>query len=62
MVTNASELFSDVKIGGSLGCSDHMLVQFTVLSDASQTKNIVRTLNIRKANSQLFKDLANRTP
>jgi len=26
MVTNTSELISDVKIGGSLGCSDHKLV------------------------------------
>jgi len=29
MLTNASELISDVKIGGSLGCSHHALVEFT---------------------------------
>ncbi|KAK4827189.1 hypothetical protein QYF61_015151 [Mycteria americana] len=38
MVTNASELISDVKIGGSLGCSDHALVEFTVLRDMGQGK------------------------
>jgi len=27
LVTSASELISDVKIGGSLGCSDHALVE-----------------------------------
>jgi len=61
MVTNASELTGDVKIGGSLGCSDHALVEFTVLRYKGQVKSKVRTLNFRKANFQLFKEL-NRTP
>ncbi|KAK4816288.1 hypothetical protein QYF61_014586 [Mycteria americana] len=38
MVTNASELISDIKTGGSLGCSDHTLVEFTVLRDMGQSK------------------------
>ncbi|KAK4816578.1 hypothetical protein QYF61_017968 [Mycteria americana] len=38
MVTNACDLISDVKIGGSLGCSDHALVEFTVLRDMGQSK------------------------
>ncbi|PKU45116.1 tbc1 domain family member 4-like [Limosa lapponica baueri] len=29
MVTNTSELVGDVKIGGSLGCSDHVLLEFS---------------------------------
>lgn len=29
MVTNAIELTGDMKHGGSLGCSDHSLVEFT---------------------------------
>jgi len=33
MVTNTSELISDVKIGGSLGCSDYILVDFADLRD-----------------------------
>ncbi|KAK4815438.1 LOW QUALITY PROTEIN: hypothetical protein QYF61_002827 [Mycteria americana] len=39
LVTNKSELISDIKIGGSLGCSDHGLVEFTVLRDMSQAKS-----------------------
>ncbi|KAK4830418.1 hypothetical protein QYF61_011042 [Mycteria americana] len=57
LVTNASELIGDVKIGGSLGCSDHALVEFTVLRDMGQEKNKVSTLNFRKAKFQLFKEL-----
>ena len=58
LVTSASELISDIKIGGSLGCGDHALVEFTVLRDMGQVKSKVRTLNFRKANFQLFKEFA----
>ena len=62
LVTNTSELIGDVKIGGSLGCSDYVLVEFAVLRDMGQAKSKVRTLSFRKANFQLFKELVNRTP
>ncbi|GAB0204009.1 mitochondrial enolase superfamily member 1 [Grus japonensis] len=39
MVINGSELISDIKTGGSLGCSDHALVEFAVLRDMSQAKS-----------------------
>ncbi|PKU45285.1 hypothetical protein llap_4421 [Limosa lapponica baueri] len=55
MVTNASMLISDIKIGGSLGCSDHALVEFTVLWDMGQEKSKVRILNFKKASFQMFK-------
>ena len=55
MVTNESELTGDTKIGGSLGCRDHTLVESTVLGDMVKVKGIVRTLNFRKVNFQLFK-------
>lgn len=32
-VTSASDLIWEVKIGGRLGCSDHVLVEFAVLRD-----------------------------
>jgi len=51
---NASERFDDVKTGGSLGCSDHALVEFTVLREKGQAKSKVRTLNFRKEKFQLF--------
>lgn len=47
-VTNAGKLSRDVKIEGSLGCSEHALVEFTVLKDTSQTRNLVRTSNFRR--------------
>ncbi|KAK4819764.1 hypothetical protein QYF61_011364 [Mycteria americana] len=54
MVTNASELISDIKIGGSLGCSDHALVEFTVLRDMGQ-RDTARLCSdgVRKAKAQL---------
>lgn len=57
MVTNAGLLFRDVKIGGSLSCSDRTLVEFTVLGDMGQTKTKVGNLNLKKANFQLFEKL-----
>ncbi|KAK4827894.1 hypothetical protein QYF61_022317 [Mycteria americana] len=62
MVTNTSQLIGDIKTGGSLGCSDHALVEFAVLRDMGQAESKARTLNFRKANFQLFKELVNRTP
>jgi len=62
VVTNASELIGDVKIGGSLGCSDHALVELMLLKEMGITKSIVRTLNFRRANFQLFKEIVRRTP
>jgi len=53
---------SDIKIGGSQGCSDHSLVKFILLRDIGKSRNIVRTINFRKANFQLFKELVSRTP
>jgi len=55
LVTNVSELIGDLKTGGSLGCSDHALVQFMVLRDTGQAKSIVRTLNLGKQNSSSSK-------
>jgi len=62
LVTSATELIRDVKVGGSVGCSDHALVEFADLRDMGQAKSKVRTLNFRKAKFQLFKVLVSRTP
>jgi len=61
LVINADEVIGDIKIGGSLACSDHTLVEFAVLRDKCQVKNKIRTLNFRKAKFHLFKQLVNRT-
>jgi len=62
VVTNARELTGDFMIGGSQGCSDHTLVDFTVLRDTGKGRSIVRTLNFRKANFQLLEELFSRNP
>jgi len=56
MLTSASELIGDVKTGVSLGCTDHALVKFTLLRDTGKVRSVVRILNCRKANFQLFKE------
>ena len=55
LVINASELMGDIKIGGSLGCSDHALGGVCLLRDMGQAKGKVKTRNFRKANFQLLK-------
>ena len=44
MLTNAEESIREVKIGGSLGCSDHALVEFVILKNVGLIKSRVRTL------------------
>lgn len=46
MVTNAGELISDVKTGGSLGHNDHTLVEFAALGDMGQARSRNRTPNL----------------
>ncbi|KAJ7406970.1 hypothetical protein BTVI_64312 [Pitangus sulphuratus] len=60
MVINTTELVGSIKIGSSLGYSGPALVEFAVLRDMGQLKNKVRTLNFRKGNVQLFKELFSR--
>lgn len=56
MVSKASELISDVKNGGSLGCSHHTVVRFAALKDMGHVKRKARTLNFRKAKFHMFKE------
>jgi len=60
-VTSASKLIIDVKTGNTVSCSNHALVEFTVLRDMGKARSVVKTLNFRKANFQLFKELVSRT-
>ncbi|PKU46995.1 nedd4-binding protein 2-like 2 [Limosa lapponica baueri] len=62
LVTSASELIGDITIGGSVGCSDHALVEFTVLRAMGKDKSKVRTPNFRKTKFQLFKEFVSRSP
>ena len=62
VLTNAEESTREVKIGGSLGCSDHALVEFVILKNAGLAKSSVRTLCFRRANFQLLKELLSGIP
>ena len=50
MLTNAENGIRDVKTGGSLGCSDHALVEFVILKNAGLAKSRDRSLCFRRAN------------
>ena len=54
LLTNAEEIIKDVNVEGSLGCSNHALVEFVILRDVGLTKGGVRTLNFGRANFKLF--------
>ena len=56
--TNEEESIRDVKIGGSLGCNDHALVEFVILN-VGLAKSRGRTLCFRVANFWLLKELLN---
>ena len=54
VLTNAEESIREVKIGGSLGCSDRALVEFVILKNAGLGKSRARTLCFRRANFWLL--------
>lgn len=47
----------EVKTEGSLGCSNHVLVEFMVSRNVVLMKSRSRTLNFMRAKFQLFKEL-----
>ena len=62
MLTNEEESIRDVKIGGSLGCSDHALVEFVILKNAGLAKSKARTPCFRRAKFRLLKELLSGIP
>ena len=55
-------LVGDVKAGRTLGCSDHEMVEFRILCGGSRSISRTATLDFRRANSDLFKDLLGGIP
>jgi len=47
----------DVNVGGRLGCSDHEMVEFRILRGGSRAISRIKTLDLRRANFALFKEL-----
>ena len=62
MLTNEEESIREVKIGGSLGCSVHALVELVILKNAGLAKSRARTLCFRRAIFQLLKELLSGIP
>lgn len=54
---NKEELVMDVKIKGSLGCSDQEIVEFGILRGGNRAKNRNTAWDFRKADFNLFRDL-----
>lgn len=46
-----------MKAGSSLGCSDHKMVEFKILRGRSKAIGRTATLDFKRANLKLFKDL-----
>ncbi|GAB0178660.1 hypothetical protein GRJ2_000331300 [Grus japonensis] len=62
VLTNKEGLVGDVKLKGSLGCSDHKMVEFRILRAARRAHSKLTTLDFRRADFGLFRDLLGRTP
>lgn len=48
LLVNSEDIIGEVNVGGSLGCSDHSLVELSILRDIGQVKSKIKTLNHRK--------------
>ncbi|KAK4807056.1 hypothetical protein QYF61_018397 [Mycteria americana] len=59
---NKEELNRDVKFRGSLGCSDHEMVEFRILRERNKTKSRISALDFRRVDLGLFRDLLRRIP
>ncbi|GAB0203293.1 mitochondrial enolase superfamily member 1 [Grus japonensis] len=62
VLTNKESLVGDVKFKGSLGCSDHEMVEFKILRAARRAHSKLATLDFRRADFSLFRDLLGRIP
>ncbi|GAB0208867.1 mitochondrial enolase superfamily member 1 [Grus japonensis] len=62
ILTNKEGLVGDVKLKGSLGCSDHEMVEFRILRAARRACSKLTTLDFRRADFGLFWDLLGSVP
>ena len=60
VLTNKKGLVSNVKLKGNLGCSDHKMVQFKILRASKTVLNKLATLDFRRADFELFRELLGR--
>lgn len=62
LVLTNSEMIKEIKIGGSLNCSDHTLHEFLKSRNMGLAKIKVRTFNFRRAKFQLLNELVGKVP
>jgi len=62
VLMNKEGLAEDVKVGARLGCIDHEMVNFRNLCGGSRAKSRIKTLDFRRANFGLLKELLGGIP
>ncbi|GAB0180871.1 hypothetical protein GRJ2_000552400 [Grus japonensis] len=62
VLTNKKGLVGNVKFKGSLGCSDHEMVEFKILRAVRRVHSKLTALDFRRADFGLFRDLLGRVP
>jgi len=62
VLTNKEGPVEDAKVGGSLGCSDHEMVEFRNPRGGSRAISRIKALDFRRANFGLFKELLGGIP
>ncbi|GAB0180745.1 hypothetical protein GRJ2_000539800 [Grus japonensis] len=62
VLTDKKRLVGNVKLKGSLGCSDHEMVEFKILRAARRVHSKLTTLDFRRADFGFFRDLLGRIP
>ncbi|GAB0205044.1 mitochondrial enolase superfamily member 1 [Grus japonensis] len=62
ILTNKEGLVGNVKLKDSLGCSDHEMVEFKILRAARTAHSKLTSLDFRRADFGLFRDLLGRVP
>ncbi|GAB0204921.1 mitochondrial enolase superfamily member 1 [Grus japonensis] len=62
VLTNKEGLVGNVKFKGSLGCSRHEMLEFKIFSTVRRANSILTTLDFRRADFCLFRDLFGRVP
>ena len=60
VLTNKEGLVGSVKLKGSLGCSDHGMVGFKIFRAVRRVQSKLSTLDFRRADFGLFRDLLGR--
>jgi len=62
VLTNKEGLVGNVKVKGSLGCSDHEMVELKILRAARRVHRKLATLDFRRADFGLLRELLGRIP